>query len=88
MNWTPGGYAGQGKMFWCALWQKKYRDEKMMIKNRKGLSFELLIGIVLLAVFLLIILMAYINMEQASGAINASVEGNLSRLTDISAGIE
>ena len=59
-----------------------------MIKNRKGLSFELLIGIVLLAVFLLIILMAYINMEQASGAINASVEGNLSRLTDISAGIE
>lgn len=60
----------------------------MMIKNRKGLSFELLIGIVLLAVFLLIILMAYINMEQASGAINASVEGNLSRLTDLSANIE
>ena len=60
----------------------------MRCLDKKGLSFELLIGIVLLAVFLLIILMAYVNMDQASGAINANVKGNLSRLTDISGSIE
>jgi len=60
------------------------KKTSMKIKNKKALSMSMIVGLVLLMVFLMILLIAYIQMGGASGTINKNIEGNLSRLTDLS----
>lgn len=61
---------------------------KIKTMDKKAIGGSLLVGMVLVAALLLIILFAYINMNKAGMAINESLASNMSRLTDISQGIE
>ncbi len=61
---------------------------KLNIRNKRALSMSVLMSLVLLAAFLLIVLIAYVQMNKAGGAINASLESNISRLTELTGNIE